>query len=164
MKAQDLMHPLTDFLRPEQTLKEAVLMLKTVRRGEESICVRALPVLDAHRKLTGMLSMGDILKAIWPSYMSLSNLGDFTWDGMVEGLVKKSQDIPVKDLMTGEVVTVPENAPLMECVDHMLKFNVKKLPVVSAEGKVAGMLYERDVFFAIVKTMLDKPGPAGGKI
>jgi CBS domain-containing protein len=150
------MHPLVDYLRPEQTLREAVVMLKAVRRGDENICVRALPVLDGEGHLAGMLSMGDILKAIWPSYMSLMNLGDFTWDGMVEEVAKKARDRRVGDLMTREVVTVPETAPLMECVDHMIKFNVKKLPVLGAADAVTGMLYERDVFFAIVKTMLDE--------
>ena len=154
MKAKDLMHPLSDYLRPDARLKEAVALLRSFRVGDENICVRALPVLDDQMKFVGLLSMGDILKAIWPSYMSLMNLGDFTWDGMVEGIAKRSQDIPVKDLMTRSVITVHEEAPLMECVDHMLKFTVKKLPVVDAGGKVVGMLYERDLFFAIVGAML----------
>lgn len=158
------MHPLTDYLRPEQRLKEAVALLKTVRRGEENICVRALPVLDDQARFVGMLSMGDILKAIWPSYMSLMNLGDFTWDGMVEQVAKKAQNIIVKDLMTTEIITVPEDAPLMECVDHMIKFGVKKLPVIGPAGTVTGMLYERDLFFAIVRAMLnDGPVQGGGR-
>ena len=158
MKARDLMHRLTDYLKPEQTLREAVVLLKTVRRGEENICVRALPVLDAKGHLAGMLSMGDILKSIWPSYMSLMNLGDFTWDGMVEEIAKKAKDRKVGELMTRDVITVPETAALMECVDHMIKFNVKKLPVLGPTGAVAGMLYERDVFFAIVRSMLNEGG------
>ena len=160
MKARDLMHPLTDYLKSEQTLQEAVILLKTVRRGEENICVRALPVLNAKGHLVGMISMGDILKAIWPSYMSMMNLGDFTWDGMVEHIAKRMKDASVGSLMTKEVITVPEEAPLMECVDHMLKFNVKKLPVLNAAGVVIGMLYERDVFFAVVKSMMNNV--AGG--
>jgi CBS domain-containing protein len=157
MKAQDLMHPLTDYLKQGQTLREAVVLLKTIRRGEENLCVRALPVLDEKGHIAGMISMGDILKAIWPSYMSLMNLGDFTWDGMVEEIAKKARDRRVGDLMTREVVTVQETAPLMECVDHMIKFNVKKLPVLGPSGAMIGMLYERDVFFAIVKSMLNSP-------
>jgi CBS domain-containing protein len=162
MKARDLMHPLTDFLRPDQPLREAVALLKTVRRGEENISARALPVLDGTMKFVGMLSMGDILKAIWPSYMSLMDLGDFTWDGMVEQIAKRSKDIPVKDLMTKEVITVKEDAPLMECVDHMIKHGIKKLPVIGAGGQVAGMLYERDLFFAIVGAMLKDEADSGG--
>ena len=155
MKAKDLMHPVNDYLRPDLSFKEAVALLKICRIGEENICVRALPVLDDQKKFIGLLSMGDILKAIWPSYMSLMNLADFAWDGMVEGIARRSQGLPVKDLMTTEIITVRADSPLMECVDHMLKFNVKKLPVVSASGQVTGMLYERDLFFAIVGAMLN---------
>jgi CBS domain-containing protein len=156
------MHPLTDYLKPDATLREAVALLKSCRVGEENICVRALPVLDDQMRFVGLLSMGDILKAIWPSYMSLMNLADFAWDGMVEGIARRSQGLPVKDLMTTEVITVRADAPLMECVDHMLKFNVKKLPVVSASGQVTGMLYERDLFFAIVGAMLNTLAPQEG--
>jgi CBS domain-containing protein len=41
----------------------------------------------------------------------------------------------------------------MECIDHMIRSNVKRLPVVDAQGKVVGMLYERDVFYAISRAM-----------
>ncbi len=163
MKAKELMHPVNDYLRPELTLKEAVSLLKKCRTGEENICVRALPVLDEQMKFVGLLSMGDILKAIWPKYMSLMSLGNFAWDGMVEELARRSKDLRVEDLMTREVVTVRPDSPLMECVDHMLKFGVKKLPVVDPDGAVAGMLYERDLFFAIVGAILNDSGKPEGK-
>ncbi len=46
--------------------------------------MKALPVLDASGNLIGILSIGDILKAVHPAYMDLMNLGSFAWDGMVE--------------------------------------------------------------------------------
>ena len=158
MKARDLMIPLHEFLKPSNTLKEAVNKLKSARRDEMRIGVKGLPVLDDCGKLVGLLSMGDILKAVFPSYMSLMDLGDFTWDGMVESLAKKVSGKSVESVMTKQVVTVPEDAPLMECVDHMLKKDVKRLIVLDKEGKVAGMLYERDIFSVITESMLDEPG------
>ena len=155
MKAKDSMIPIYEFLRPDNTLKEAVNLLRNAKRGEEKVGVKGLPVLDKNGKLIGMLSMGDILKAVFPSYLSMMNLGDFTWDGMVESMAKKVSDKKVEALMTEPVVTVHEDASLMECVDHMIKKNVKRLPVIDKSGRVAGMLYERDVFFVIVKSMLD---------
>jgi len=158
MKALDLMVPLHEFLKPTNTLKEAVNKLKSARRDEMRIGVKGLPVLDDCGKLVGLLSMGDILKAVFPSYMTLMDLGDFTWDGMVESLAKKVSGRSVESLMTKQVVTVPEDAPLMECVDHMLKKDVKRLIVLDKHGKVIGMLYERDVFFVITKSMMDDSG------
>ena len=154
MKAKDLMIPLQEYLRPENTLKEAVNLLRIAKRGEEKVGLKGLPVIDKDGKLIGMLSMTDILKAVHPSYMSLMNLSNFTWEGMVESLAKNVADNKVEGVMSKGVITVKDDDSLMECVDLMIKNNIKRLPVIDTSGKVVGMLYERDIFFAIVKAML----------
>lgn len=156
MKAKDLMIPLQEYLRPETTLRESANMLRTAKRGEERAGVKGLPVLDDGGKMVGFLSMGDILRAVFPPYMGLMDLGNFTWDGMVEEMARKTGGKKVAEMMTRKVITVPEDAPLMECVDRMLKNNVKRLPVTDGKGKVLGMLYERDIFFAITRAMLEE--------
>jgi CBS domain-containing protein len=156
MKAKYLMIPVQDYLMPENTLKEAVNLLRVAKKGEEKVGLKGLPVLDKDGKLIGMLSMTDILKAVHPSYMDLMNLSNFTWDGMVESLAKSVADKRVDTVMSKEVFTVKEDDPLMECVDLMIKNNIRRLPVIDATGKVLGMIYERDVFFGIVKAMLDE--------
>jgi predicted transcriptional regulator len=88
--------------------------------------------------------------------MYLMELDNFAWDGMVETFAKKTADKKVEELMTRSVISVTENSTLMECVDHMLKNNVKRVPVLDNERKVSGMLYERDVFYEIAKAMLDE--------
>ncbi len=153
MKAKDLMIPLQEYLTPEHTLKEAANLLRIARRGEEKIGVKALPVLDRNFKLIGILSIGDILKAVYPKYMYLMELGSFTWDGMVENIAKKMANRKVKDFMTQMVITVREDSPIMECIDHMLKHNVKRVPVINRENKVTGILYERDIFYFITDAM-----------
>jgi CBS domain-containing protein len=155
MKAKDLMIPIQDYLRPDNTLKEAVNLLRIAKKGEEKIGLKGLPVINKDGKLVGMLSMTDILKAVHPSYMSLMNIGNFSWDGMVESLAKSAADHKVETVMTKEVITVKEDDPLMECVDLIIKNNIKRLPVIDSRGILAGMLYERDIFFAIVKAMLE---------
>jgi CBS domain-containing protein len=162
MHAKDLMIPLQEYLTPENTLREAAGILRTAKRDEERSGVKGLPVLDTNAKMIGFLSIGDILKAVFPAYLSLMDLGDFTWDGMVEDLARKCAGRKVGELMTTRVITVPEEASLMECVDHMLKNNVKRLPVLNKEGKVSGILYERDVFYAIAKAMIGN-GEGGGQ-
>ena len=146
MKAKDLMIALQEYLKPDTSLKEAANILRTAKRDEERFGVKGLPVIDEKGTMVGFLSMGDILKAVFPSYLSLMNLGDFTWDGMVEDLAKKVKDRKVSEMMTKKVITVNEDSSLMECVDHMIKNNVKRLPVMGKDGKVTGILYERDIF------------------
>jgi len=161
VKARDLMIPLREYLEIDDTVSEAARLLRTARRDEGKIGVKGLPVLDSEGKMVGFLSMGDILKAVFPFYMTLANLGNFTWDGMVVNIAEKAGHKKVSELMTKEVVSVKEDAPLMECVDHMLKTNVKRLPVIGAAGRVVGILYERDVFLTITKSMLEEnPGNA----
>jgi len=162
MKAKDLMVPIHDYLKPDSNLKEAVNLLKAAIRGDQKVGVMGLPVLDKNGKLIGMLSMTDILKAVYPSYMSMMNLGGFTWDGMLESLAKQAGDKKVEMLMTREVVTVREDDSLMECVDRILKKQVRRMPVLDKPGKVVGMLYMRDIFFAITKAMLEEDN-GGGK-
>ncbi|MBT9536876.1 MAG: CBS domain-containing protein [Nitrospirae bacterium] len=162
MKAKDLMIPLQEYLKPDTSLKEAANILRTAKRDEERFGVKGLPVIDEKGTMVGFLSMGDILKAVFPSYLSLMNLGDFTWDGMVEDLAKKVKDRKVSEMMTKKVITVNEDSSLMECVDHMIKNNVKRLPVISKDGKVSGILYEREVFFAITKAMLNESSGGNG--
>jgi CBS domain-containing protein len=152
-KARDLMIPLQEYLTPDHTLKEAANLLRLARRGEEKIGVKALPVLDTKGKLMGILSIGDILKAVYPKYMYHMDLGGFTWDGMVETIARKMADRKVRDFMTPMVITVREEAPIMECIDHMLKHNVKRVPVLNKGNKVIGILYERDVFYFITNAM-----------
>jgi CBS domain-containing protein len=162
MKAKELMIPLQEYLRPDNTLKEAANLLRIAQRGEEKIGVKALPVLDASGNLIGILSIGDILKAVHPAYMDLMNLGSFAWDGMVETFAQKAAWKKVRDIMTQKVITVKEDSTLMECVDHMLKNNVKRVPVLNKDNRVAGMLYERDVFYEITKSMINE-NTGGGK-
>ena len=156
MKVQDLMVPFFDYLRPDNNLREAVNLLRTAVRGDQKYGVMALPVLDEKKNLVGMLSMMDILRAVYPSYMSMMNLGEFTWDGMLESLAKQAANRKVRDFMTRPVITVHEDDPLMECVDRILKNRVRRMPVIDKSGKVVGMIYMRDIFYAITKTMLEE--------
>lgn len=162
MKAKDIMIPIHDYLKPDNTLKEAVNLLRRGFRGDNRVGVMGAPVLDEKGNLVGMLSMTDALRAVYPSYMSMMNLGGFTWDGMLESLAKKAGDKKVKDLMTSPVITVNEDNPLMECVDLILRKHVRRMPVLDKSGKVVGMIYMRDVFFAITKAMVEE-GNGGEK-
>ena len=138
MKAKDLMIPVQDYLKPDNTLRDAVNLLKIAQRGEERIGVKGLPVLDESGNLVGMLSMRDILKSVHPAYMDLMNLGriHMGWDG--RDIAQKIAGKKVWTLMTPKVITVKEDSTLMDCVDHMLKNNVKRVPVLNKTNKVIG--------------------------
>ncbi len=155
MRARDIMEPIKDVLRPENTLKEAVNRMKVIQRGT-GMGVKGMIVQDDSGNLVGMLSIKDILRAIIPHYMTMTDLGEFTWDGMLEEMCRKVEDKKVSEIMTQDVVTVEEDAPLMEVADTIVKKNLQRVPVVNKEGKPVGVIYVRDLYYAIVKALLEE--------
>ncbi|NOY40128.1 MAG: CBS domain-containing protein [Nitrospirae bacterium] len=155
MKAKDIMEPVKETLTPETTLKEAVNRMRVARRGNGRVGVKGMIVLD-NGKLAGIVSIKDILKTIIPSYMNLTELGEFTWDGMLEEMAKKVADRKVEEIMTKDVITVSEDASLMECADHVVKHNLQRIPVLNKEKQVVGIVYIRDIYYAIVQALFDK--------
>lgn len=159
MKARDVMEPVAHHLRPADGLSEYIQTISAARMCEQTRWVKALPVLDTQGTLVGMLSMTDILKAIYPPYLSTADLSVFTWDGMLETLARRASGKTVTELMTKEVVTVLEDHPLMGCVDAMLKHGISTLPVVDHAHRLIGMLYKSVLFFVITAAMLGEAGP-----
>jgi len=159
MKARDLMIPLQEHVAPETMLREAVRLLLNARSGDVEAWDKGLPVLDGTGKLVGIMTMHDVLKAVYPPYLSMMNLGEFTWDGMVEDLALKAGDKPVAAIMTTSVITAHEHDTLMDCIDKMLRKRIKRMPVVDAENRVVGMLYERHIFQAVSRVMLKTEPP-----
>lgn len=155
MKARDVMVPLGCYLQPEDGLREFVTAMRSVQDQKNMLGVTALPVLDARKQLVGMLSMEDILRAIFPQYLYATDLSMFTWDGMLESLATHAAGKTVGSLMTTTVISIRDDRPLMECVDHMLKHDISTLPVLDRNGAMLGLISQRDIFFAIADALQD---------
>ena len=91
MKAKNIMEPIKSYLSPDDTLKEAVNKMRVCNRDGKKVGVKGMIVLDSAQNIVGMLSIKDVLSAIMPSYMSITELGEFTWDGMLEQMCKRSR-------------------------------------------------------------------------
>ena len=156
MKAKNIMEPIKDYLSPDNTLKEAVNRMRVMRRIDGVVGVKGMVVLDGEGNLVGIVSIKDILKAIIPYYMTMTELGEFTWEGMLVEMAKKVAGKKIEEIMTKDVITVSEDAPLMECADFIVKHNLQRLPVLNKEKKVVGMIYVRDLYYTIVQALLDK--------
>ncbi len=156
MKVKDIMEEVKDHLSPDDTIKDAVNKMRVVRRNDCLVGVKGMIVLDAGGDLVGMVSIKDILKAIIPFYMSMTELGEFTWEGMLVEMARKVSDRKVEEIMTKDVITVSEDAPLMECADRIVKHNLQRVPVLNGEKRVVGIVYIRDIYHAIVQALFDK--------
>ena len=143
MKAKDVMTADVLTISQDASIREAVrLMLQRKISG--------LPVVDSSNTLVGMVTEGDFLRR--------SELGTERhaprWIEFLVGPGKLAEDYThakgrkVRDVMTGEVYTVDENAPLSEVVETMERRRVKRLPVLRA-GKLTGIVTRSNLLRAM---------------
>jgi acetoin utilization protein AcuB len=102
--------------------------------------IRHLPVVDADGHLRGILTDRDLRHAAF-----LPALAEQT--GMAPHRVKAPR---VRDVMTWSVVTTHADVPLARAALTMFQRRIGSLPVV-AEGRIVGILTERDVLAALRK-------------
>lgn len=155
MKVKDIMVPITEHLAPEDTLRQAVLTMRSAKRWH-GLGVKGMVVLDDRGELVGILAIKDILRATIPVYLDLK-ISRFSWDGMLEEMARRVACKKVKEFMSREVVTVDDEASLMACTDLLIQKNLQRLPVVNQEGKVVGIVYIRDVYNVISQIFVDQP-------
>jgi CBS domain-containing protein len=86
--------------------------------------IRHLAVIDAERRVIGVLSRGDL------AHLSLGQR-------------------LVRELMTADPETVREGTSLGDAADRMADRRIGCLPVVDSTGRLAGLLSETDVLRAL---------------
>jgi CBS domain-containing protein len=106
--------------------------------------------------LAGLVSLKDILRGIVPSYIQTTKLSTFAWEGMLTDMVKKAAGKKVSEIMSKKVITISEDATLMQCADFIVKNNYQRLPVVNNKNQLVGMLYIRDLYHTIVESLLNE--------
>lgn len=68
----------------------------------------------------------------------------------VELMGRNVNETPVREIMTGDVVTVDCDQPLEECMSLMIEKNIRHLPVYDRQ-KLVGLLSVRDVLREVVE-------------
>ena len=113
---------------------------RMVERG-----IRHLPVTDAARRVIGVLSFDD-LRAALPFSVSLRGAPD-------PAERELARDWSVADVMTHAPETVQEDVSLADAAQRMAQRRIGCLPVVDAEGRLAGLLSETDALNALATTL-----------
>jgi CBS-domain-containing membrane protein len=131
-------------IAPDATVEEAVnLML--------SRHISGLFVVDQTGDLAGVVTEGDLLRR--------DELGTERnrpwWLRLLASPARQAADFTqangrhVRDVMTGDVLTVAQDAPLEDVVATMEKHRIKRLPV-TADGKVVGVVSRADLLRALI--------------
>jgi len=104
--------------------------------------VRRLPVVDANKKLVGIISEKDVLYAS-PSPATTLSIYE------VHYLLSK---LTVREVMTSDVITVTEFTPIEEAARIMVDQKIGGLPVMRGD-LVVGIITETDLFRVFMELM-----------
>ncbi len=119
----------------------------------------AVPVVDDHGKVVGMISDNDLLQRGGIRVtLSLKRAAD---PDFVEELHRqlKNPARKVSEVMTREAVTVPPEMVLGKAARLMVEKHLKRLPVVDKQGKLLGILGRLDILNTIAAVHLPQWHP-----
>jgi CBS domain-containing membrane protein len=108
--------------------------------------VRHLPVVTGDRRLVGLVTQRDLLKASVASVLELSRSVEHDW----------LKAIPVRLVMSSELLTVSPDDSLEEAVRSMISKKFGCLPVVD-NGKLVGLLTETDCLGVLAGLLRELP-------
>jgi len=103
--------------------------------------IRHLPVVDGERRVIGVVTLDD-LRAALPGPLGLRT-------PVAPAQRSAALEWTVADVMTHAPLTVAEEAGLADAAERMAEARVGCLPVVTADGGLAGMLTETDLLHAL---------------
>ena len=117
--------------------------------------ISGVPVVDSDGKLVGIATEGDLIiidsDLHFPRYFKLldsiiylESLNKFKKN------LKKFLGTKVEDVMTAEIRTIKEEAPVGEAANMMIKYNINRVPVLDSKDGLVGIVTRAD----IVKSMI----------
>lgn len=122
---------------------------KTVARLMSGNTVSALPVLDEHGRLIGVVSEADLLpKEGHRGQQARHRLPVSPARRHDEA---KASGAVVRDLMSSPAVTIDADGTLAEAARTMITNGVKRLPVVTESGQLVGVVSRIDLLGAFLR-------------
>ena len=116
--------------------------------------ISAVPVVDEAGHLQGVVSQADLIeKEAQQADGAAASHRPVTWRGRAARL--KAHAVSAETLMTGPAITVGPDTDLKTAAWLMSKHNVKRLPVVDAEGRLLGVVSRGDLLVPYLRSDLD---------
>ena len=156
MRAADVMTPDPMCISPDASITDAIrLMLERRFSG--------LPVVDAGGCLVGIVTEGDLLRrAETGTQRKRARWIEFLMSpGRLATEYVQTSGRKVSDVMTADVRTVTEDAPLEDIVHVMERHQIKRV-LVARDGKLVGIVTRANLLHALASVAAEtKPGPTG---
>ncbi len=123
--------------------------------------ISALPVIDRHHRVIGMVSEGDLMhraetgterrRAWWLDMLASTNqlAADYI----------KSHGGKVKDVMTRDVISVTDATPVADIAAVLEAKRIKRVPVLR-DGRLVGIVSRANLVRALAMTISERPSGA----
>jgi CBS domain-containing protein len=116
--------------------------------------ISAVPVVDETGRVLGVVSQADLIeKEAQQANGAAASHRPVTWRGRTARL--KAHAVSAETLMTRPAITIGPDAELNTAAWLMSKHNVKRLPVVDAEGRLVGVVSRGDLLVPYLRSDLD---------
>ena len=125
-----------------------------MRRAAEIISISEvsdLMVIDHENRFLGVLSEGDLLRAVLPSFDEVIQAGG-TLNDAFQFFVQKGQDLanrPIEPLIIRSAISLKPIDEVAQAAAVMVEKQIRRLPVVE-EGKLLGTLSRADICRAVI--------------
>jgi CBS-domain-containing membrane protein len=146
--AKDLMQRNVVTVSKDATLAEAATLM--LEHG-----INSLPVLDEHGRVVGMVGIRDVLRAPLPSGSTMPLL---RWTRL-EDKVRQLASTRVAQVMARKVVSVSEDASLIELASVMAERGLHPIPVLR-EGHLLGVVGRADIVRALLQLVASNAAAA----
>jgi CBS domain-containing protein len=129
-------------VQPDAPLHDVVELL--IQRS-----VKAVPVIDTERRVIGIITGGDLLERGGLAHrLSLVEILDAsTINTQLHDLAQSGQT--AREVMTPDALTILWRTPVSAAAHIMAERRIKRLPVVSDDGKLVGIIARLDVLRSI---------------
>ncbi|KUK45297.1 MAG: CBS domain-containing protein [Methanothrix sp.] len=113
--------------------------------------IMARPVITVDSEVDVVKAANKMFSANVGSLIVIHNdqpIGIITERDLVGKIVAKAanpKEITVGDVMSSPLITIPPDVSLSDAAIKMLKSGVKRLPVISGEGKLVGIITDTDL-------------------
>lgn len=104
--------------------------------------IRALPVLNKSSQVIGIITDNDLLRG--ELAINLHQLQQMTPDERVPWLTAAAA-VQAAQVMSQPVITIPTYATVADALTLLRKHNLKRLPVLDEDGRLAGLLTRSDL-------------------
>jgi CBS domain-containing protein len=148
--AAEIMDADVPSVTPEDDARTAIDLLSKSELG-------AVPVVDADRKVVGIVSESDLILADEESDLHLPHyleiMGGIVFIGSMKGFEKRLEKAfatKVSELMTANPITVHAYEAADRVAKKIADSHHNHLPVVDEEGRLAGMVTRADALAAVV--------------